>query len=90
MEKEHALTSGSLDSIVVDVVIDVSRAFEDQIAVERAGDDIFFKEGSASVADVNTVAEGCSDLIEENMRVSVAVDPDSYFFVEFDHIIPDF
>lgn len=39
---------------------------------------------------MNTVAEGCSDLIEENMRVSVAVDPDSYFFVEFDHIIPDF
>lgn len=29
MEKEHALASGSFDSIVVDVVIDVSRAFED-------------------------------------------------------------
>ena len=90
MQEEHALTPGLLYLVVVYIVVDVSGAFKDQVAVETAGNYVFLEEGSATVAHMNAISKGGSDLVEKYVGMGVAVNFYAYFLVESDQIILDF
>ena len=90
MQEEHALTPGLLYLVVVYIVVDVSGAFKDQVAVETAGNYVFLEEGSAAIAHVDPISEGGSDLVEKYMGMRVAVNFYAYFLVESYQIILDF
>lgn len=70
--------------VVIDIVVDVARTLEDQVAVETACDMVLLKEGSSSVANVYSIAKCSRNLIEEDMRMGVAINLNANFLVEPD------
>jgi hypothetical protein len=89
VKEEHTLASGILNLIVIDVVVDVAGALQHQVAVQTPLDYVLLEEGSASVADVDSVAEGGYNVVEEDVRVGVAVHLDAHLLVESHHVVPD-
>lgn len=76
--------------VVVDVVIDIARTLQHQIAVQTSDYLVFLKESCTSIAQIDAISKSGTNFIEKNVRMSIGLHPNTYFLVKFHKVVADF
>lgn len=89
MHQKHSISSCTVDMVAINIVVDIARSLQHQIAVHTPMDLIFLQKRSRTTSYMHSVSESCCYLVKKYVGVAVRLHLYSNFLVQPKSIITD-